>query len=438
MADLQTTNSDMPEIVWSKINNHYEHLTTETLESIIRQEVRNAKMAFISLGFFLRVAKEQETWRKQGYESIWEYAEREFHISRSTASRYMEINRRFSKEGCSAILDERYQDYNVGQLQEMLTLPDMQKVTPDMTVKEIRALKPKKAKKEEVPETEMCATSHMEEIPAASTDELVEVEELPVAKAEDLVENVPLEITDDIGEPLEVEEDIENTYTDEWFVKNFFDTEEAEPYLTQLVELCRNTRHSIGEEMSDRVEARAICCPNNCLNTIETQGMMAEFKSLLFGVTFHVYINGNELKRHMGWGYFLRLIDKLYNDETIEDDGPVADEPEPVAEPETVAAPEPETEPIRIEVSLSAGDAEKKWDELTEGNGFDIRGTDIYGFLLEVKSELKNYRTCNEDGTMPEDVMKRKEADVMAYKLLFELVQEMDEIKAKRLEEGVE
>lgn len=404
---------DMPVIEWSEINAHYRNLTTKTLEDIIRQEVRNAKMAFISLGFFLRVAKEQETWKKQGYDSIWEYAEKEFHISRSTASRYMEINRRFSKEGCSTILDERYQDYNVGQLQEMLTLPDTQEVTPDMTVKEIRALKPKRAKKEAVPAAEICATSHMEE-----PEEVFEVVEDNEASVEELIETLQtsdLEVTDDVGEPLEVEDEVENTYTDEWFVKNFFETEEGKPYLTKLVALCKNINGPVGEDMADRVEARAICCPNNCLNTVETDGMAVEFKSLLFGVTFHAYINGNEFKRHMGWGHFLRLIDKLYN--TDEPEG-VEAESESVAETSENVAITPETsetvtesvaaDPIQIEVKVTSGNAKEKWEELVADNKTTIRENHVYRFLIDVMDELKDYRTCEEEGSsFPEDTMRR-------------------------------
>ena len=79
-------------------------------------------------------------YKEDGYRDIWEFAFDTYGISRSTASRYIAINDRFSEHGNSPVLAAAYQDYSKSKLQEMLYLTDEQieNVTPEMTVKEIR------------------------------------------------------------------------------------------------------------------------------------------------------------------------------------------------------------------------------------------------------------------------------------------------------------
>lgn len=63
--------------------------------------------------------------------------------SRSWATRMMQINEQYSIGGDDPRIDPKYRGYGISQLQEMLYLTDEQReqVSPDMTVKEIRALK---------------------------------------------------------------------------------------------------------------------------------------------------------------------------------------------------------------------------------------------------------------------------------------------------------
>ena len=74
---------------------------------------------------------------------INEYAAKQFGFSRSTTKRYIDRCIRFSKGGNSPILDDRYRDFSKAQLQEMLGLDDeqLEQVTPNMTVRQIRAMK---------------------------------------------------------------------------------------------------------------------------------------------------------------------------------------------------------------------------------------------------------------------------------------------------------
>ena len=97
----------------------------------------------IAVGHYLKVIRDKELYREAGYENVWDYAADTFGFSKSTASRYMARNDKFSVGGNSPVLAEEFREYSKAQLQEMLSLDEAQleNVTPDMTVKQIRELK---------------------------------------------------------------------------------------------------------------------------------------------------------------------------------------------------------------------------------------------------------------------------------------------------------
>lgn len=115
--------------------------------------VQSAAGSMIEIGYYLKQIRDARLYEEKGYKNIWEYAEAEFGFHKSTASRYMTRNDRFSKGGNSPELDERYIGYSKSQLQEMLSLDDEQmgQITPDMTVGEIRQIR----KAEEDPDPQL-------------------------------------------------------------------------------------------------------------------------------------------------------------------------------------------------------------------------------------------------------------------------------------------
>lgn len=115
--------------------------------------VQSAAGSMIEIGYYLKQIRDARLYEEKGYKNIWVYAEAEFGFHKSTASRYMTRNDRFSKGGNSPELDERYIGYSKSQLQEMLSLDDEQmgQVTPDMTVGEIRQIR----KAEEDPDPQL-------------------------------------------------------------------------------------------------------------------------------------------------------------------------------------------------------------------------------------------------------------------------------------------
>lgn len=118
-------------------------MTYEEAKNILREKLDNMKMSFIAAGYYMKYIRDHEQFREDGYESIWEFAEDNYGIKKSTASRWMSMNDKFSQGGNSPILAEEYRGFEKSQLQEMLYLDDkqMEMVTPDMTVKEIREVR---------------------------------------------------------------------------------------------------------------------------------------------------------------------------------------------------------------------------------------------------------------------------------------------------------
>ena len=120
----------------------------QDLKAGIRSHLEDAAEDFFMVGYFLRQISENALFTEDGYKSIWEFAKGEYGLSTSSASRFMAINARFSIDG-GEHMAEKYIGMGVSKLQEMLGLPDeeLEKVTQETTVREIRAMK----KKQEAP-----------------------------------------------------------------------------------------------------------------------------------------------------------------------------------------------------------------------------------------------------------------------------------------------
>lgn len=134
-----------------ELSRWYENLNYQEAKDILREKLENMKMNFIAAGYYMKYIRDNELFREDGYESIWEFAEDNYGIKKSTASRWMAMNDKFSQGGNSPILADEYRGFEKSQLQEMLYLDDKQieTVTTDMTVKEIREVrKPKEPEKE--------------------------------------------------------------------------------------------------------------------------------------------------------------------------------------------------------------------------------------------------------------------------------------------------
>ncbi len=117
--------------------------------SKIKECVHNIDKNFWWIGFYLWECSSYGYYRALDYETIYEFAEKEFDIKRSTTKNLIGIVKTFCinngtmKQSPSVIVAPKYQEYSQTQLVEMLPLLPSQreKIKPDMTVAEIRAMK---------------------------------------------------------------------------------------------------------------------------------------------------------------------------------------------------------------------------------------------------------------------------------------------------------
>lgn len=121
----------------------YKNVSYDDAKIFIRTNIESAARSFIAIGYYLKLIRDGELYREEGHENIWDFAMAEYGISKSTASRYMSMNDRFSLDGNSPIVDQKYKDFGKSKLQEMLYLTDeqLEQVTPEMKVQEIRSMR---------------------------------------------------------------------------------------------------------------------------------------------------------------------------------------------------------------------------------------------------------------------------------------------------------
>lgn len=151
-----------------EVNKWYLSLTYSEAKGILQENLASMKQSFIAAGYYLKYIRDNKLFREDGYKTIWEFAEDNYGIKMSTASRWMAMNDKFSENGNSPILGEEYKEFGKSQLQEMLYLENAQleEVAPDMTVKEIREVR-KPEQIEDVPVHEACEKCTLRENPDA-------------------------------------------------------------------------------------------------------------------------------------------------------------------------------------------------------------------------------------------------------------------------------
>ena len=78
-----------------------------------------------------------------GAADVFEFAQKEYGLGKSTVSRFIAINEKYSEGGNSLELKAEYKAFSSSKLSEMLTLPDaeVELITERTTIKEIRELK---------------------------------------------------------------------------------------------------------------------------------------------------------------------------------------------------------------------------------------------------------------------------------------------------------
>lgn len=115
----------------------------QQMKEDIRRKLKETAENFVYIGHKLRQIEEMESYKHDGVSSIYEFAEKEYGLTRTVTQRFMAINAKFSVEGNSVELLPQYKEFGSSKLQEMLNLSeeDCELLTAKATVKEIRDLK---------------------------------------------------------------------------------------------------------------------------------------------------------------------------------------------------------------------------------------------------------------------------------------------------------
>ena len=104
----------------------------------IRRKLQETAQNFVYIGFRLRQIR--DSGMLDGCSDIFEFANREYGLGKSTVSRFIAINEKFSEGGYSLEMKSEYQAIGSSKLSEMLTLTEAEclLITEKTTVKEIR------------------------------------------------------------------------------------------------------------------------------------------------------------------------------------------------------------------------------------------------------------------------------------------------------------
>lgn len=115
----------------------------ESSRCYIANDLKNLAVNFLKLGYHLYEVQRCEYYKAGGYSDVAEFAEVEFGIKKSSCYNYIKLVQKYSVDGHSMFLQEKFKDYNMSQLTEMLSMDDLtkSKVNKDMSVKEIREIK---------------------------------------------------------------------------------------------------------------------------------------------------------------------------------------------------------------------------------------------------------------------------------------------------------
>lgn len=122
----------------------------------IKDKLNETVNNFIIIGYHLKQVRDSGLYQYDGYRNMEEFAQREYNISAGTASRFMDINTEFSKEGNSLEIKDEYRSFGYSKLQEMLTVrpEDRELITADTTVKQIREIKTAEKEEDQAAEEE--------------------------------------------------------------------------------------------------------------------------------------------------------------------------------------------------------------------------------------------------------------------------------------------
>ncbi|MDR0924194.1 MAG: hypothetical protein LBN31_07580 [Hungatella sp.] len=109
----------------------------------IRKKLRETAENFVYIGYQLKQVRESREYEQDGYADILEFAQKEYGLQKDDTYRFIRINDKYSINGNSTELAERFKGMAQTKLSEMLSLPDkdIDLITSETTRDDIRELK---------------------------------------------------------------------------------------------------------------------------------------------------------------------------------------------------------------------------------------------------------------------------------------------------------
>ncbi len=107
----------------------------------IRKKLEETANNFVYIGYRLKQIRDSGMFG--GAADVFEFAQNEYGLTKSTVSRFIAINEKYSEGGNSLELREEFRNFSYSKLSEMLTLPDreIELINEKTTIRAIRELK---------------------------------------------------------------------------------------------------------------------------------------------------------------------------------------------------------------------------------------------------------------------------------------------------------
>lgn len=116
--------------------------TYEEFKTELDTELSKSAEGFVRIGYLLKLARDTDVLAGR-YSSVTEFAQAEYGIDKTTVSRWMRINDKFSEGGYSDQLLEQYRGFGYAKLSLMLQIPDSinETLTPAYSKADIQQIK---------------------------------------------------------------------------------------------------------------------------------------------------------------------------------------------------------------------------------------------------------------------------------------------------------
>lgn len=215
-----------------RLEAEYAELNTE-----IGRSLKRSASEVVRLGYLLKCMMEKKLYRVY-YADFDSYLREELHMDYTLANRFIGINRKYSLDGDSEEIAEKYKEYSQGLLIEMLSMsPELEaKVEPDMTVKQVREIK--RQAKQKTAKMKSDARGLMDHAHSAVDVEPAEPEMIVDGEYREI--DTPEQESTAAGD-IAMSQPNDAVHDEKWFVEQYvkFEPEDS----AELIEVCRKVKN---------------------------------------------------------------------------------------------------------------------------------------------------------------------------------------------------